>query len=208
VGSELLTPGRGRGGGGGGAGRPGTRLAEHPGGDRGLAGARAEEREALGLELADVKIAGGHVLGDVQRVHQAGEAFDAADRFGDFTRGAERQDDHVVAAAVAADQHLAAEGAVERGGVFVLDRAGGGEVFAEAERGRLPVLFGERADGVGGDFFGVDAGGRVAAVEDELAALGVGVAVVGAGLDAEEVVVERLADVGQCGNRTAGFAVR
>ena len=45
------------------------------------------------------------------------------------------------------------------------------------------------ADGVLGDLVGVDAAGRVAAVEDVLAAGGVGVAVVAALLESEEEVV-------------------
>ena len=66
------------------------------------------------------------------------------------------------------------------------------------------VGVGPGADGIGGDLVAVVAGGRVAAVEDELAAQRVGMAVVAAVLDDQERVVFGLADVLQSRGRRAG----
>ena len=61
-------------------------------------------------------------------------------------------------------------------------------VQAEVEGEAAPVAVGQRADGVLADLRRVGAAGGVAAVEDELVAGRVGVAVVAALIDAEQPV--------------------
>ena len=132
------------------------------------------------------------VLDEVERVDEAGQPGDAGLRRDDvLVRPARGQDDDVVAAAVADDEQLAVERAAE-GVAAVLDDAVGRVVVAEVEGGAAPVAVGLRADGVlAVTSAGSVPGGRVAAVEDVLAARRVGVAVVAAADDAEEVVALR-----------------
>src|SRR5207253_10744293 len=128
----------------------------------------------------DVDEARRSVFRQVQRISEVNEPGDTALDVGDVAVGVAGENGDVVAAAVIADQKLPVERAVQ-GAALVLDDPIGRIVQAVGEgatQGRggaadvepAEVAVGHGADGIGGDFVGVDARGGIAAVENELPA--------------------------------------
>src|SRR5205814_43065 len=109
---------------------------------------------------------------DVGRVIQTVHA-DAADAIDGVAGVARREDENVVAAAVARDKHSSVELPAESVAV-VFDYAGGRVVLTEVEGVEAIIRIGLCADGVLVDLVAVHAAGGVAAIENVLAAGEVG----------------------------------